>query len=209
MKALSNSIFSRREDIRREEINPAYCLSPNVNVLRVVVCIWRASWGWWILWPYMTSISPLLPATISCQLFWRLVWAPFSGFMETWCFQQPLQLGSLLPSCHSRLESSFSFIPCALPHISAPSLWASEQHFCFPLPFHHRVLSSRELRDKDNFQTELGTKQKAVPAEDWLSGHYSRQQEAWCGQQEGHESDSEGSWWGTQCFLMVPFWSLL
>lgn len=101
---------------------------------------------------------------------------------------------SLLPSCHSPLESSISFIPCAVPHMPAPSLWASQQCFCLPLPFHHCVLSSRGLRDKDNFQMELGTKQKTGPAEDRLSGHYSRQQEAWRGKQEGHKSDSEGSW---------------
>lgn len=41
---------------------------------------------------------------------------------------------------------------------------------------------------------ELGTKPKTGPAEDCLNGHDSRLQEAWCSKQEGHESDSEGSW---------------
>lgn len=36
IKALSNSIFSKR-NIREKRLNPAYCISPNVNVLVVVV----------------------------------------------------------------------------------------------------------------------------------------------------------------------------
>lgn len=61
--------FLAEGTLGERRLNPVYCTSPNVNVLGVVVYTWRASWGWSFLWPCMTSISPLLPGTISCLLY--------------------------------------------------------------------------------------------------------------------------------------------
>lgn len=76
----------------------------------------------------------------------------------------------LVVSLLSSWVAGFSFPalthPWNLPSTSSHALChicelPASRHQSNTSAFHHCVLSSRGLRDKDNFQTELGTKQKA------------------------------------------------
>lgn len=187
-----------------KRLNPAYCISPHMNVLGVVVYICRVSWVggssdpvWWASVPFS---QPPFPACCSEGL---------SGFysQEIWradALNSPCsQVLSFPPSQLSLTHGIFLHPMCCATYVSSQPLGIR-----MLLPFYHCVLSSRGLRDKDNFQTEPGTKQKTGPAEDCLNGLHSRQQEASCIKQKGHKNDSEGSWWGRQVFLMVTFCSL-
>lgn len=157
--------FSAGGILGERRLNPAYYISPNVNVLGAVVYIWRASWAWWFLWPCMTNISPLLPATISCLLFWRFVWAPFSGDKETWCFQQPLQLGSLLPSFPAvthpwDLPSPSSHVLCHICQLPASGHHSNASAFPYP----STIVSSvpEDSRTRITFKWSLVQNKKLV-----------------------------------------------
>lgn len=136
IKALSNSIFSRR-NIRREEIKSSLLHIAKCECSGGCGLHWKASWGWWFLWPCMMSTSPLLPATPSCLLFWRIIWALFSGDTESWCFKQPLQPCSLLPSfpavTHPRnLLSPSCHVLCHIRQLLAPRHQSNAS--AFPCP---------------------------------------------------------------------------